>query len=119
MADRTVLMIPGPIELDADVLRLGVFDDVGERLLHDPVERGLDLGPHLLGAIAEAQKQRVAHGIAQQGQSQRLAGHCLLVHGRQLPARPAGPCARGAAQPGLRVRRLRGGGFLTCAPPPE
>ena len=33
-----------PREQDADVPRARVLDDVRERLLHDPVERGLDLG---------------------------------------------------------------------------
>ena len=38
----TASALPG--EQDADVRRLRVLDDVRERLLHDPVERRLDLG---------------------------------------------------------------------------
>ena len=35
---------PAPGDRDADVVRVRVLDDVRERLLHDPVERRLDLG---------------------------------------------------------------------------
>ena len=90
----------GSLDRDRDARGAGVLDGVGQRLLDDPVERGLDLGasggrPSVDGRSSTSSPWRAP-----------MRGGELLDRRRRARARRARPgAARGSARAGSRSRR--------------
>ena len=84
-------------EVDHDVLRLRVLDDVGQRFLNDPEQRDRDVRRQRLGALVEVQRGHEAGALAG-------AAHEPLERGRdaqvveQRRSQVLGDAARDRAQ---------------------